>query len=75
MPFFLRNPWPWWSSEGIRPVNMDILITLLIVASVLGALVSNRVPADITMMAALVLVLVTGVISLARRFQVLPTRA
>ena len=42
---------------------MDILITLLIVASVLGALASNRVPADITMMAALVMVLVTGVVS------------
>ncbi|MAC15821.1 MAG: SLC13 family permease [Alcanivorax sp.] len=44
-------------------MNMDIVITLLIVASVLGALASNRVPADITMMAALVMVLVTGVVS------------
>ena len=63
MTFFLRNPWPCWPSEGIRPVNLDIVITLLIVASVLGALASNRVPADITMMAALVMVLVTGVVS------------
>ena len=62
-----------WPSEGIRPVNMDILITLLIVASVLGALASNRVPADITMMAALVLVLVTGVVSVSYTHLTLPT--
>ena len=44
-------------------MSLDILITLLIVASVLGALATNRVPADLTMMAALVMVLVTGVVS------------
>ena len=44
-------------------MTVEILITLLIVLAVLGALVSNRVPADMTMMAALVLVLVSGIIS------------
>jgi len=44
-------------------VSLDILITLLIVASVLGALATNRVPADLTMMAALVAVLVAGIIT------------
>ena len=44
-------------------MTVEILITLLIVLAVLGALASNRVPADMTMMAALVLVLVTGIIS------------
>ncbi len=44
-------------------MSLDILITLLIVASVLGALATNRVPADLTMMAALVAVLVAGIIT------------
>ena len=44
-------------------MSVEILITLLIVLAVLGALASNRVPADMTMMAALVLVLVTGISS------------
>ena len=47
-------------------MSLDILITLLIVASVLGALATNRVPADLTMMAALVLVLVAGIITPAQ---------
>lgn len=55
-------------SRGVRAcvvyrMTVEILITLLIVLAVLGALASNRVPADMTMMAALVLVLVTGIIS------------
>jgi len=44
-------------------VSLDILITLLVVASVLGALATNRLPADLTMMAALVAVLVAGIIT------------
>ena len=44
-------------------MSLDILITLLVVASVLGALATNRVLADLTMMAALVAVLVTGIIT------------
>ena len=44
-------------------MTLEILITLLIVLAVLGALVSNRVPADMTMMAALVLVMVSGIVS------------
>ncbi|WP_414430007.1 SLC13 family permease [Alcanivorax sp. IL3] len=47
-------------------MSLDILITLLIVASVLGALATNRVPADLTMMAAMVLVLVAGIITPAQ---------
>ena len=44
-------------------MSLDILITLLVVASVLGALATNRLPADLTMMAALVAVLVAGIIT------------
>tara|TARA_A100001391_G_scaffold160_1_gene300 strand:+ start:12117 stop:13898 length:1782 start_codon:yes stop_codon:yes gene_type:complete len=41
----------------------DILFTSLVVVAVLGALASNRVPAEVTMMAALVAVLVGDVIT------------
>lgn len=41
----------------------EIIITSLVLLGVLGALISNRVPAEVTMMAALVAVLVGGVIS------------
>ena len=41
----------------------DIFITLLILLAVLGALASNRVPADITMMGAMLLVLLCGIVS------------
>ncbi len=44
-------------------MTLDILITLTVLVLVLMALMSNRLPADMTMMAALVVVLVTGVIS------------
>lgn len=41
----------------------EILFTLLIVLGVLIALASNRVPAEVTMMGAMVIVLVTGIIT------------
>ncbi len=44
-------------------MSQEILITLFVLASVLVALISNKLPTDMTMMAALVLVLVTGVIT------------
>ncbi|MBZ2188127.1 SLC13 family permease [Alcanivorax sp. JB21] len=44
-------------------MTFDIALTLLVVAGVLGMLASNRVPADMAMMAALVVVVLAGVIS------------
>lgn len=47
-------------------MTAEILITLAIVGGVLVALASNRLPADVTMMAALVLVLATDIVTPAQ---------
>lgn len=44
-------------------MTVEIALTLLVVAAVLAMLVSNRVPADMAMMAATVAVLLAGIIS------------
>lgn len=44
-------------------MSVDIVLTLLILLGVLVALASNRVPADVTLVGALVLVLVLGIVS------------
>lgn len=49
-------------------MTLDILITLLTVVGALGLLISNRLPADMVMMAALVVVVLTGVISPTQAF-------
>ena len=41
----------------------DLVFTVAVLLMVLAALASNRVPADVTMMAALTLVLLAGIIS------------